>query len=387
MASAFLAFLSVILLLTGLSWLLVAAFVYDLVPGGWITLVVLWTASVAPLFVLARNLLRGGYASANVRRFVFRFFWYTQLMMIVLAFASAVGFVAGLPFGASVRGGRIVILGLAPLLVLMGLWGYVGSKRLVVRKLDVHLRDLPPPLEGLCIVQLSDLHVGPHTSKKHLARIAEATQRARPHIIALTGDQVDDYPRNMEVFAERLGHLRAPLGVFAIAGNHDVYAGWSAVRKGLERMGVTVLVNRAVALRHQGTEFWLGGTGDPAASQFTRGDESPAPDIARTLSAIPNGAFSIALAHNPALWPALAARKVPLTLSGHTHHGQFSVPSHNWSLASLFLEHAMGAHEREGSVLYISPGANYWGIPFRIGALPEVTVLTLRPSRDGNSIV
>ena len=80
------------------------------------------------------------------------------------------------------------------------------------------------------------------------------------------------------------------------------------------------------------------------------------------------------------LWPQLTVRSASLTLSGHTHYGQFAIPRLNWSVASIFLEHAMGLHGRGGSVLYISPGANYWGIPFRIGTLPEVSVLTLRRS-------
>jgi predicted MPP superfamily phosphohydrolase len=239
------------------------------------------------------------------------------------------------------------------------------------------VKDLPEALNGLRIVQLSDHHVGPHTSPRHLARIAEETMRAQPDLIAHTGDQVDDYPRDMEVFAAAFGNLRAPLGVYAIPGNHDVYAGWGEVRRGLEKMGVTVLVNRAVRLTHNGATFWLGGTGDPAGRQVDRGDgESAAPDLARTLSQIPAGEVSIVLAHNPALWPPLAARGVTLTLSGHTHYGQLATKT--WSLASPFLELAMGAHERNGALLYISPGANYWGIPFRIGAWPEVSVLTLR---------
>ena len=84
------------------------------------------------------------------------------------------------------------------------------------------------------------------------------------------------------------------------------------------------------------------------------------------------------LAHNPALWPAIAERGATLTLSGHTHWGQFALPSLGWSLASPFLEHSMGGYERDGALLYIHPGTNYWGIPFRLGTPPEVAVVTLR---------
>ena len=373
----FVGFLATILLLTALAWLLVGAFVFELVPGGWGTIAVAWAVSVVPVFVLIRNIATGRYPSAAVRLLMFRVFWYAQLLMLPLAFVSAAGFVLGLPFRAPVAGGRIAVLIVAPALVLLALWGYVGTRRLVVREVTLRPQKMPTALDGLRIAQLSDLHVGPQTSRAQLAKIAKATQDAQPHIIAYTGDQVDDHPRDIDVFAKAFGHLTAPLGVYAIAGNHDVYAGWSEVRRGLESMGVTVLVNRAVQLTHNGTSFWLAGTGDPAGTQFVRGQESGAPDIARTLSQVPANAFCVTLAHNPALFPALAARGVPVTLSGHTHHGQFSIPSHGWSLASVFLEYAMGTYDRNGSLLYVSPGTNFWGIPFRIGALPEVTVVTL----------
>ena len=91
----------------------------------------------------------------------------------------------------------------------------------------------------------------------------------------------------------------------------------------------------------------------------------------------------LALAHNPALFPALAERNVGLTLSGHTHWGQVALPAASWSLASMFLEDAMGVIARGRSLLYISPGTGYWGIPFRIGATGEITHLTLRRSSTG----
>ncbi|HEY8176558.1 MAG TPA: metallophosphoesterase [Gemmatimonadaceae bacterium] len=373
----FLGFLATILLLTALSWLLVGTFIHDLIPGGWRTAIIAWAVSVAPLFLLIRNIATGRYPSAIVRLFAFRLFWYAQLLMLPLALASAAAALLALPFGAANAAGRAVVLVLAPLFVLLGLWGYVGSRRLVVRQVPLAPRGLPAALDGLKIVQLSDLHVGPQTSRKQLAKIAAATRDAKPHIIAYTGDQVDDYPHDVDDLASAFGDLTAPLGVYAIAGNHDVYAGWSEVRRALEAMGVTVLVNRAVKLEYNGASFWLAGTGDPAGAQFVRGDETGAPDIARTLADVPRGAFCIVLAHNPALFPSLAARGVPVVLSGHTHYGQFSFPSKGWSLASVFLEYAMGTYERNGSLLYISPGTNYWGIPFRIGALPEVTVVTL----------
>jgi uncharacterized protein len=372
----FAAFLAVILLITGGAWVITGSFIYNDIPGGWRSLFGAWLVSVAPLFVLIRNLAKGGYPSPLVRLVLFRLFWYSQFLALVLAVFASAGFILGAVFGAGVQVGQWAIYMLAPLLVLLGLWGYVGTRRLVVRRLEAFSPALPPGLEGLRIVQLSDLHVGPHTPTRHMARIADETARAQPHLIAYTGDQVDDYPRDTEVFQRAFEHLTPPLGAFAIPGNHDIYAGWDAVRRGLETMGVRVLLNQSVRVPHNGAEFYLAGTGDPAGRQMPRGGESAAPDIDRTMRDIPAGAFSVVLAHNPALWPTLAERGAHLTLSGHTHYGQLA--TRTWSLASVFVKLAMGWHEQNGSLLYISPGTNYWGIPFRVGALPEVTVLTLR---------
>ena len=370
------AFLIVILVITGLAWLLVAVHVAPLVPGGWKTVFVVWALSVVPVFVLVRNFTTGRYPSAATRLWLFRPFWYAQLLMLALALLATLVFLLASPFGVGNIAGRWAAMIGAALLVLVGLWGFVGSRRLVTRHITLAPPNLPEGLDGLRVVQLSDLHVGPQTSRAQLARIADATRRAEPHLIAYTGDQVDDHPADIDVFASAFGALAAPLGVYAIPGNHDVYAGWPEVRRRMERVNVTVLVNRSVRLTHNGQSFYLAGTGDPAASQM--GTDEGAPDIERTLAAVPEDAFCLVLAHNPALFPALASRGADVVLSGHTHHGQFSVPSRNWSLASVFLEYAMGTYQRDGALLYISPGTNFWGIPFRIGALPEVTVVTLR---------
>ena len=369
-------FIGMLLLWTAAWWLPIGALLHPVLPGGWLTVLGAAVLCTIPILVRIGGWGREAYPSALKRVWLYRPFWYIQLFLPLLAISGLLGALAGLPFGASGSGGRWALAAAAVLLAGLGLLGYAGTRWLVVRRLDVRLDNLPAGLEGMRIVQVSDLHVGPHTPRRHLARIAAAVRDAQPDLIAVTGDQVDDYARDVEPFAAAFRGLSAPLGVFAIPGNHDVYAGWPAVRRGLEAMGLTVLVNRAVPLERNGARFWLAGTGDPAGRRGTE----VAPDIDRTLATVPPGGFTIALAHNPALWPALAQRGVELTLSGHTHHGQLSIPWLRWSLASPFLEHAMGEHRLGGSYLYISPGTNYWGIPFRIGALPEVTVLTLHRS-------
>jgi predicted MPP superfamily phosphohydrolase len=370
---------AVLLLWDGTAWLIVGGLLAPVAPGGWIAVVLVALLALAPLPVLARNIGGAGYPSALTRIWLFRPFWYGQLLLPLVAVAGLLGLLVGLPFGAAGRSGRWALAVAALLLLSLIVWGYVGTKRLVVRRLDVSFDGLPAGLDGLRIVQLSDLHVGPHTSRRHLARVVDAVRRAEPDLLALTGDQVDDYARDVEPFAAALGSLSAPLGVFAIAGNHDIIAGWDAVRRGMERAGITVLVNESVALERGGARFRVAGTGDPAGGGGGGGGgTNAAPDLDRTVAGIAPGEFVLALAHNPALWPGLVERGVDLTLSGHTHYGQLAIPRLGWSVASLFLEHAMGEYRRGRAVLYINPGTNFWGVPLRIGTPPEVTVVTVR---------
>jgi len=369
--------LTVLLVWDGVLWGVLGWLFAPLLPGGWLAVLAVGILLLAPAAVLVRGFGGRAYPSAFTRVWIFRPFWYGQLSLLLLAPAGVVGTLAGLPFGAARAGGRVAVGIAAAGFAVLALWGYAGTRRLVTRPLELAFDGLPEGLDGMRIVQLSDLHVGPHTPRRHLARIVGAVRAAQPDLVVLTGDQVDDYPRDVEPLGRAFGGLAAPLGVIAIPGNHDVYAGWDAVRRGMEALGWTVLLNEATALERGGSRLWIAGTGDPARGSILDATDT-APDVGRTLARVPPGAFTIVLAHNPALWPALAARGVPLTLSGHTHYGQLAIPRLGWSLASPFLEHAMGVHTLNGSTLYINPGTNYWGIPVRIGTPPEVTVLTLR---------
>jgi uncharacterized protein len=362
-------------------WLIIGAVIAPVIPGGWLTIAAAAVLAIAPLLLLVQR-FRGAYPGTFIRLFVFRPFWYVQLAAPLMALGALAGVIAGLPFGAPLLTGRLAVASVAAVFVGAALVGFIGSKLLRVKRLELDFPDLPDAFDGVRVVQVSDVHVGPHTPRQFLSRIVRAVQQAKPDLIVYTGDHVDDFAGDVAHFAGAFGELSAPLGVFAVAGNHDIYAGWADVRRGLETMGVTVLVNEAIAIRRGSDAIWVAGTGDPAGNGGPLGRTAEvAPNIPQTLARVPGDAFTIALAHNPALWPQLAERGVRLTLSGHTHYGQLSIPHMQWSLASLFLEHAMGTHTRRQSVLYISPGTNYWGLPLRIGALAEVTVVTLRRRR------
>jgi uncharacterized protein len=109
--------------------------------------------------------------------------------------------------------------------------GYFGSRRLVVREVDASVPGLPAAFDGVRIAQISDLHVGPQTSRRFLTRVAVTVRQAAPDIIAVTGDVVDDRAEDVPWYAAAFATLEAPLGVYIIPGNHDIYAGWDAVAR------------------------------------------------------------------------------------------------------------------------------------------------------------
>ena len=314
---------------------------------------------------------------------VVRPFLYTLVMLPIVAGAGLLGITGGAIFGHAIGAGQVAALVAFAVLGTVLAAGYFGSGMLVVRKVDVDVPGLDPAFEGLRIAQLSDLHIGPHTSTRFLQRVVDATRSVAPDLIAITGDLIDDRAEDVRSYAKSMKALEAPLGVYMIPGNHDVYAGWDEVERALRSANLgTVLVNELKVIRRGAAAIALVGTGDPAG-----GHSRSAPDIERALARVPGGATVIAFAHNPALWPSLANRGVALTLSGHTHWGQFAFPRLGWSLASPFLERAMGGHVDRDSLLYISPGTGYWGIPFRLGACPEVTLVTLRCAIAANVYV
>lgn len=325
------------------------------------------------------------YPRAAFRLLVVRVALYAQLLLPIAAAAAAVGLLAGWPLGMPLLLGRVLTGAALSIAVLVLLGGYVGSKRLVVREVDARVPGLDDAFNGLRIVQISDLHVGPHTSRRFMTRVAETVARAMPDVIAVTGDVVDDRAEDVTCYAAIFSRLRAPLGVYLIPGNHDIYAGWEDVAQSLrQRTETTILVNESRVVERRGARLAIVGTGDPAAGSRRRpwGDSSAAPDVERALAEVPSATTVVAFAHNPALWPGLVEHGVALTLSGHTHWGQLALPRFGWSIASPFMQYAMGAHRAGDSLLYINPGTGYWGIPFRIGAYPEITVVTLRPADE-----
>lgn len=190
----------------------------------------------------------------------------------------------------------------------------IWSRRPVLTRVRVPLPGLPPPLSGLRVVQISDLHLGPFFGVRHLRHVIALAGALSPDVVALTGDFVGHRSLAcLEAHAGELAALRAPRGIYACLGNHDHWEGAQRVTAALERAGVRVLINTAVSLD---ARLWIVGVDDLMSGR---------PDLERAVAGVPMGAGVLLLSHNPTILPRVADRPW-LVLSGHTHGGQVALP-------------------------------------------------------------
>jgi predicted MPP superfamily phosphohydrolase len=268
---------------------------------------------------------------------------------------------------------------LAILAVLSGLlfWSIgIEPGLLRVHREDLRLERLPPELEGLRVAVLSDLHVGaPHIDLKHLQAVVDKTNAAHPEVVLLLGDYVilDVLGGRLvpiEPIAKVLGGLHAPLGTYAILGNHDWWYDGERVRASLAQVGIRVLENESVCVDGHGRRFWIGGLGDA----WTRVAHIPS-----TLRPIPARAPVILLSHNPDVFPEVP-ESVLLTLAGHTHGGQVHLPILGSPIVpSRFRQRYVAGHIIEnGKHLFVTVGIGTSIVPVRFCVPPEIAVLTLK---------
>ncbi len=260
--------------------------------------------------------------------------------------------------------------------------------RLRVRRWRVKRSDWPQN-RPIKVAVLTDLHMAePTTPLSRLKKIVARTNALGADLIVVLGDLTaghsyvtKDVP--VRETAKVLGALSAPLGVYAILGNHDWWQDKAAQDRGrgpvetaveLERNGIPVLENKAVALPNG---VWLAGLGDQIAIRHSRGVYTGVDDLPGTLEQIPQDAPAILLAHEPDIFPKVPSR-VALTLCGHTHGGQ--VRLFGWSpvVPSRFgNRYAYGHVHEDGRDLVVSGGIGCSMLPVRFGVTPEITVIEL----------
>jgi predicted MPP superfamily phosphohydrolase len=300
--------------------------------------------------------------------------------LLVLTFLRDVGLLVGsamsgwLIQSASVQQARgYSALAVPMLAALLTFVGYLNARRRArVRSIDIPITDLPEPLHGFSIAQITDIHVGPTIKRDYVDQIVDAVNELGADMIAVTGDLVDGSVTQLTSHTQPLSRLSARHGTFFVTGNHEYYSGATAWVAEVRRLGIFVLMNEHVVLEHEGAAVVVAGVTDYSAHYFDEGHKS---DPAAAIDGAPSDAgVKLLLAHQPRSAFAAASAGFDLQLSGHTHGGQFFP----WNLFVRLQQPFTAGLHRWGSLwVYISRGTGYWGPPKRLGAPSEITYLRL----------
>lgn len=236
---------------------------------------------------------------------------------------------------------------------------------------QVPIKALPPQFEGLRIVQISDLHVGPTIKKDWVRRVVEQVMDLNPDLIAFTGDLVDGSVDYLSDDVSPLVDLVAPLGKFFVTGNHEYYSGVDHWLPVIEGLGFVCLMNEHQVIERDGAQLTIAGVTDLTAYQIVP-DQASNPEAA--LAGAPAETPKILLAHQPGSIFDAQRLGVDLQLSGHTHGGQI-IPFNY--VAAKAHPYIAGMHNHNGTWIYVNRGTGYWGPPMRLGVPPEITLLEL----------
>ena len=268
---------------------------------------------------------------------------------------------------------RITFALLASALLVALLVGYMFAEPywLKVTRMDFADPDVPPPFDGTRVVFISDIHHGSHFSTERVARLVEKVNALNPDIILLGGDYVHQDPKYIFPCFEELARLRATMGKFGVAGNHDHWESIELTREAMARAGIVALDNRAVWIERGSQRIRIGGVGDLWED---------AADADPTIGDAGQDDFVILLSHNPDYAERIAHHKIDLVLSGHTHGGQVTF----FGLWAAAVPSAYGQKYRSGMVdtgytkVLTSNGVGTITPPVRFFARPEIVVLTLK---------
>jgi uncharacterized protein len=286
----------------------------------------------------------------------------TSFCLLVVEILTGFGFL--LPkLAPSLRGWALIAgAGLSVIALVQGL------RPPVVQEYEVRLAGLPPESDGLVLVAVSDLHLGALLGEHWLAARVTQVQAQRPDIVIFLGDIFEGHGAPQEEMLSTLRHISAPLGVWAVNGNHESYGRRADNLHMLEKAGIEVLSNRWVEVR---PGLVLAGVDDLTRRRRSGQVGDP---IGQALTGRPPGA-TIFLSHTPWQAEAAAGAGAGLMLSGHTHGGQIWPFSYLVRLRYPLLE---GRYEVGGMPVIVSRGMGTWGPRMRLWHPGEILRITLR---------
>ncbi len=307
----------------------------------------------------------------------------TYLFLALSAFAVAAHAVAGAigkHLDASTSKGRRRALAIAGKTLIAAPIATVGYGALIertnfeVRETDLPLAALPGDLDGRRILQLSDIHLSAFLSERELARMIGAACELRPHIVFATGDFISTFGDPLEACMRQLARVKSDAGMFGCLGNHERYAGVEEEATMLAgHYGIRVLRGESCRLRFGGSVLNLAGVDYQAFSQKKH-------YLSDAEGLVEPGAYNVLLSHNPDVFPVAARLGFGLVLAGHTHGGQVNVEILDQSLnpARFYTPYVRGLYRIGPAAEYVTRGIGTVGIPVRLGAPPEITLIRLR---------
>lgn len=316
------------------------------------------------MFCMALTVPKLVFAVIYAVRYIFQQFAYTSLHQIFTTLALVGG---GLTFFVIAYG------------------TFFGWKKHIVNKVEITSKRLPGEFDNLRIVHISDLHASTWSSShRALRKIVEKINSLNPDIIMFTGDLVTHKASEMKGLTEIISQIKAKYGVYSVLGNHDYspYYPWKNVmdkKRNFEEllklqkdMGWKLLNNTHDFLTKGqdsiaiiGVENW----GEPPFSKYG--------NLPHALENVSNSTYKILLSHNPSHWRAeVLDNNIDLTLSGHTHAMQLKIAG--FSVSKMKYREWSGLYREKDNYLYVNEGLGCTLIPFRFGAWPEITLITLK---------
>lgn len=276
---------------------------------------------------------------------------------------------------------------LIPALGVMGwfAFGFIeGWKRLELKHITFTSPDLPPYFDGYRLVQITDFHLGSFPpGNDFVQKVVDATNNEEPDMILFTGDLVNNQASEVGPYLDTLRQLHASDGIYSIWGNHDYceYGNNHSIgalkrnRRMLygyqERLGWHQLMNEHHVVSHGMASIAVIGVENPGQPPFTNRS-----NLKKAMKGLNPDMFKILLSHDPHHWRReVVGNKIQLTLAGHTHAGQLKIGK--WTPARMAFKEWGGAYRIGEQMLYVSSGIG-GSFPFRLGAWPELTVITLK---------
>lgn len=253
------------------------------------------------------------------------------------------------------------------------LWYGTGleTRKLEIVRVRVSPPRLPQAFDGVTIAQLSDLHLGPWVDPLSVRAAVDAVLSLKPDTVVLTGDYVSELQSGeADLIVQELSRLSAPLGVYAVLGNHDHWTDSQTVAAAIRRAGLGLLCNANTAIERNGVNVYVAGIDDVWEEKA---------DLDTALKGTPRNACVILLAHEPDYADAASADpRLSLQLSGHSHGGQVRWPGGTPIYVSrLGRRYPQGLRQVKDMLLYTNRGIGVVFPPIRFNCRPEVTLFEL----------